>query len=838
MSSSCQSPPSPASARPASPPRRARIAPAWTPLLLAAVCLAWLSAGSARAATGCSPFSRSDAPLDADGQPVKQARPARTAPPATPAAQPVTAQPKGVNAPPLAAAPIPAARPVLPPAPTPRPAPAAVPPPVPVPIAARPLPADGPHFRVTQFVFEYGRNLTHPGLPALTTLDDLEVSLGLTDEGYVAAREGAETVRLRLGDLPLAGQQEFYASAILQVNLAVVNHFVERCRLVGVYICPHPEDILEQRVVRPGGALSASFEDRRGARTTLREVVMVGIVSDVRTVASGERVRESQRINNPVHERILRDAPVAPAPAYRALLLAPSVFARDSFRRERRVDAPSGRPYTAVVGTIQGSTEPAEQSLEYPATIWGPQQAQAHALAAGAAWQEAAPASRHDLLNKDALDSYVCWLSRHPGRRVDLAVAASGERPGDVGLDFLIAESKPWLAYTQYSNTGTRATDTDRLRFGFIHNQFTNNDDILSLDYSTACFDDSQAFIGSYSAPVSGLDRLRWEAHANWHQFDATQIGAGDADISGDGWTAGGDLVVNVLQRGDFFLDALAGAEWRHIEATNPDFSLSATGDSARADYLVPHVGLRAERVREISALNAEASFEWNQPGVSGADRQERQVFGREETDSNWHLWQGSAAYSCFLEPLLAPAAWQDPCSRWATLAHEVMLGGAWQYAGDKRLIPNNRMVAGGLYSVRGYPESVVAGDTAFFAQTEYRFHVPRAVNPRRAKEQGPGGKTLDLWGRRFRYLPQHPYGRADWDLILRAFFDVGRTLNTDRMVGEYNETLAGAGLGAELKLYQNVSLRLDWGVPLISTNDGEADAGVSRVRVVVTLVY
>ncbi len=190
--------------------------------------------------------------------------------------------------------------------------------------------------------------------------------------------------------------------------------------------------------------------------------------------------------------------------------------------------------------------------------------------------------------------------------------------------------------------------------------------------------------------------------------------------------------------------------------------------------------------------------------------------------------------------PLLAPREWADPSSRWATLAHEIMVGGAWQYAGDDRLIPHAKMVAGGLYSVRGYPESIVSGDSAIFAQTEYRFHVPRAINPNTfPKGDGKAETTRNILGKPFNVLPRHPYGQADWDLILRAFFDVARTVNTDAIAGvEHNETLAGTGLGAELKLYQNVSLRLDWGVPLISTKDGAADAGVQRIHVSVTFVY
>lgn len=61
-------------------------------------------------------------------------------------------------------------------------------------------------------------------------------------------------------------------------------------------------------------------------------------------------------------------------------------------------------------------------------------------------------------------------------------------------------------------------------------------------------------------------------------------------------------------------------------------------------------------------------------------------------------------------------------------LVHEIAMRFSGQYAFNDRLIPNEQAVAGGLYTVRGYPESVVAGDTAIYGSVEYRFHLPRAL--------------------------------------------------------------------------------------------------------------
>src|SRR5205814_774423 len=133
------------------------------------------------------------------------------------------------------------------------------------------------------------------------------------------------------------------------------------------------------------------------------------------------------------------------------------------------------------------------------------------------------------------------------------------------------------------------------------------------------------------------------------------------------------------------------------------------------------------------------------------------------------------------------------------TLAHEIGMSLRGQYAFRNRLIPNEEEIAGGLFSVRGYPESIVAGDNAAIASLEYRFHLPRTF-----KVREPGR----LFGQDFRWAPQQAFGRADWDLIFKGFVDAARTEISHPRTGENDHTLLGAGVGAELQVKRNVSLR------------------------------
>jgi hemolysin activation/secretion protein len=222
-------------------------------------------------------------------------------------------------------------------------------------------------------------------------------------------------------------------------------------------------------------------------------------------------------------------------------------------------------------------------------------------------------------------------------------------------------------------------------------------------------------------------------------------------------------------------------------------------------------------------------NFEFNIPEIAGTDDNLNEL-GRNGADDSWATMQWDVTQSFYLEPLIARKAWLDPQNGRPTLAHEVAFTFKGQYAFDNRLIPNFEQVAGGMYTVRGYPESAAAGDGVIIGSVEYRFHVPRAMkwNPE------PG----TLFGQPFRWRPQQPYGSADWDLVLRGFFDVGRTIVSDAPNAEEEETLMGAGIGMELLYKRNFNIRADWGFVLNRLETDDVDVGDSRFHILATILF
>ena len=172
----------------------------------------------------------------------------------------------------------------------------------------------------------------------------------------------------------------------------------------------------------------------------------------------------------------------------------------------------------------------------------------------------------------------------------------------------------------------------------------------------------------------------------------------------------------------------------------------------------------------------------------------------------NWAIVQAGLYGSFYLESLFQKS------SNVTHLANEIVVIGQFQNAFHQRLIPQLEGILGGLYTIRGYPQSTVAGDNLYMGSIEYRFHLPAELGP------DPNACTK-LFGKSFRWAPAQPKGQTDWDFLFRAFFDVGETTVNQRKRFEHDHLVMGAGFGGELVLWQNVFIRADWGTALRSAN-------------------
>lgn len=579
----------------------------------------------------------------------------------------------------------------------------------------------------------------------------------------------ADVVETTLEKLSSQGGQgapsTFRGSAIWAINQQLTSELNKRHRLLGVYIMP------EYRVEKDGsgeGINPLTLADERKSQA-MRLMIYVGKVAEVKTTASGKRLRAGEsKADHPIHRRIREQSPVQPT------------------------------------GSKKGTS----------------------------------------VLRRDLIDDYISELNRYPGRRVDAVVGPKSMNPEEgVSLNYLVAETKPWSAYFQIANTGTENTGEWRETFGYINRQLLGRDDTFSINYSTAGFEDSHAVDLSYEAPFFQARRLRYRVYGAWSQYTASDVGLQELNFEGEDYQGGGEMILNVFRRRENFVDLVGGARFQHVQVSNP-----GAGNNSAA-FAVPYVGTRFDRFTDVDTITAGLVLSgW----FTGASSEELSGLGRLEADGDAVVLQQNLGYSVFLEPVFQRQKFEEART---TLAHEFVAGVRSQYSFGSRLIPQAEEVAGGLYSVRGYPESIAAGDAAVIGTIEYRFHVPRSQIRfgKKGSEEMPGTKPghffQPLFGRDYAYKwrPQQPFGRPDWDLVLRGFVDAGVTFNEDREAFEEDQTLVGAGLGAQLDMLLppingTLTFRLDWGIALTDAQESAGtegvDAGNSRVHFSASLLF
>lgn len=409
------------------------------------------------------------------------------------------------------------------------------------------------------------------------------------------------------------------------------------------------------------------------------------------------------------------------------------------------------------------------------------------------------------VLRSRTLSDYLDRASRQPNRRVDAAVtppppaeAGSEAAAATLGLDYVVTESKPWTAFVQASNTGTEETGEWVTRVGFLHSDLLGNDEILAVEYFTNNVGESNFVNAYFDAPVGDSERFRWKILGGWYQYTASDVGFLRARFEGESPFAAAELSANVFQSGKFFLDLVGGFNWTYVDVYN-----GITRQSGTENFFIPYVGLRAQRNARDANTDLAVFLDL---GFGASESQaELNRLGRLFPDQDFQLLRWNLAQSFYLDPLFHTAESLPE----ATLAHELYFRFGGQYAFDNRLVPQFMGVAGGLYTVRGYPQSEVSGDNLYLATAEYRLHLPQlfGIDPKPEPMMGIGDP--------FRLRPQYAYGPTDWDLVVRGFVDFGYTSNSRPLSYEFNSTLIGVGVGVQLQLLRNLDLRLDWGFPL-----------------------
>ena len=437
------------------------------------------------------------------------------------------------------------------------------------------------------------------------------------------------------------------------------------------------------------------------------------------------------------------------------------------------------------------------------------------------------PLNQGDVMDKEVLEDYLYSLSRFPGRTVSAAVSSEPSN-AQVVLDYYVQEKKIFDVYASVSNTGTTETSKYQERVGLLATQLTNNDDILSIDYQNSNFSGTQSVNGYYDARIGTLKDFRWRATGQWGQYYSSDLGLAAEDFNGSNWGIQGEVIWTFLQKGNSFFDLDLGVKGWNAQTEN-----NLLASNGNANFITWSGFVNALATGETWALQGSVGGMYT---TTDANQQNLDDLGRLNTSSNFTTLNGSVYGSFYLDPLL-DSTWKGSKSLYKPLVHEIFGSLRGQYAFDYRLTPLSQYTMGGLYTVRGFAQSITAGDNALVGTIEYRMHLPRMFTPSTPTGSFPSATKP------FRWAPDSGTGAApDWDLVLSGFFDAGRVYNNQSYEFEANTPMYSAGVGLDLTVLQNLTVGIDWGWALNSISNPSAgvqvDSGSSQFWFTATIVY
>ena len=666
-------------------------------------------------------------------------------------------------------------------------------------------------YKISKFTLKYGptKNSPHPKLPPIETLANVPITLGESKEpggGYVAPGAGSRDVPIILSKFNTP--ETFSGDALQAIFYALVAQ-VNKKGISGVFAVQDADQI------NP-----ANGDDLRKGSTELTLLVYASEVREVRTivkpVAKWPFKSASTTINDVKYRRITAKSPLQPPPA------VPTPKPADT-KKPAVVIAAASAPASADPKKVAAAAPAAKPPAGAP------------------------PPTKHgSLLDRNLLQDYLTRINRFPGRRVDVAVTASGEE-GGVILDYIVhAEYPPIFVFDQTSNTGAQASGSWRTRLGLEARQLAGYDDILDASFETSLSSATYSIFGSYQVTALFPDLLKFKVYGGYGRFLAEDVGQDNEQFLGKSATAGLLGIYTPFYFKGFPLDIIVGAEFKHVDIAN----IGNGGSRGVTDFLLPIFGLATDRTTDTFSAFGSVQVEPNLPGIAGTDETELKNMGRFNVSTDFVIAKYSFGGSIFLEPILFKGTWKQleesdeearkPLWKKVTLAHELAMLIHGQYTfGDKRLVPQFEDVLGGFASVRGYPEAFTSGDDSFVANLEYRFHLPRVLKPAdtdRLNSLNPPPTP------KFTVRPQTILSRPDLDFILRGFFDFGYVKNNDIFEAtEADRTLMSVGVGAETQISRYLNLRIDVGFPLISIKDKTSrpvEAGSPRISFVGVISY
>jgi len=395
--------------------------------------------------------------------------------------------------------------------------------------------------------------------------------------------------------------------------------------------------------------------------------------------------------------------------------------------------------------------------------------------------------------------------NEHPSKKLQVSFRESEETPDTLDAVLKVAEEKPWSVFAQINNIGSESegprasadsvagnnagTGRTRLTMGGQYNNLTRHDDILQGTVTTSPENAENVlqYASSYQLPIYRLNG--WLTGFYVHsEVDVEGVQSGIFDIEGAGTFYGLSFKHQLLNIGRYKHSYTLGVQDRLF-----DTAIATAASGVRIPALSTKV-----RSRPFSG-RYDGSYGWSETSLDFYFDVAHNI------EAGYH--NNATDYAL----VRAPATPDFTVAHFGALVTQRLprgysaLGRMTAQLTGQALIPGEQLGVGGVHSVRGFEERTIAGDKGVIL-------------------------NFELWS---------PPVKRLLDARFLGFIDVGHKALIDPVVGQrQNDTISSIGLGARWQWRKQVSLAIDYGLPLAGADGEASDRGNSKWHLDLTYRY
>ena len=367
-----------------------------------------------------------------------------------------------------------------------------------------------------------------------------------------------------------------------------------------------------------------------------------------------------------------------------------------------------------------------------------------------------------------------------PSRSLQI-ILSPGDQPGEVLSVLKLSPVDSQKLFLHASNSGTNVTGKWMLGMSYINNQVNGVDDQMGINYSSSDTQEVESFNLSYEKPIVYPDLIKTGISLGYSRYDSSSFAVTQFNFKGESksielFTKWHPLETEFKNHSFSFETGLRGEQ---TTASN-----SLVSGVADATIIMPKLSVQLNTNGKYLRTESKLTIYGN---INSINQESQSLLGGVQAKDRF-----ARVTIDYLESFKIGKWLDDQFTKSVSgrLSNHLLITRFQSSLGlrDQRHLPQHQFIVGGTGSVRGYPESPIAGDHGYLISLEYRAPLPPL--------KSANGKT-----------------RLQGTLI--PFCDWGETFVNDPLYYEGDHSILGAGVGLELNFPFGATARIDVAKPL-----------------------